>query len=165
MTDLWMLEDLEPWPHAPDSGSMCAPTTFWATREMMELPPDVCCTISARVEAVDVDGRVERIADLGNGFTTMIGIGDGETGDVTLSGCLVWDQYLWIDYRTQPTGSVRITRRGHLVQRRVLSETRYDGWFSVSYVGPVEYRDAGHVEKGYDIRWNALTVEFVGCEA
>ncbi|AZG47212.1 hypothetical protein [Gordonia insulae] len=154
-----MLEDLEPWPDHPESGETCAPTTFWASPDTMELPATVCTTLTVRVEARRIGGRIERIAHLGDGFTTVVGAGDGETGEVTLTGCLVWDRYLWIDYRTIPEGSVRITRRGHLVQREVLTPTRHEGWFSVDYSGPVEYRPAGQVERGFGIRWNALTVE------
>ncbi|RPA06146.1 hypothetical protein [Gordonia sp. OPL2] len=162
MSDLWMLEDLEPWPDEPKSGAICAPTTFWASPDTMELPPEVCTTLKVQVEAQQVGGRTERIAHLGGGFSTVIGTGDGDIGEMTLTGCLVWDRYLWIDYRTQPEGDVRVRRRGHLVQRETLTPTKHDGWFSVSYTGPVEYQAVGEVERAYGIRWNALTVE-LGC--
>lgn len=62
-----MLEDLEPWPDLPGPGEVCAPTTYWASPDDMDLPVEVCAEIDARIEAVTVDGRAERIAHLGHG--------------------------------------------------------------------------------------------------
>ena len=156
--ELWMLEDLEPWPDAPESGGICSPTTLWITPDTMELPDEVCVTITARVEALVVGGRVERVAHIGHGVTTIVGSGDGDTGDVELTGCLLWDHYLWMDFHTEPTGQLRMTRRGSLIQRAISHPTRNPHWFSVTYEGPIEYWAAPRVKPGYDIRWRASTV-------
>lgn len=41
-----------------------------------ELPPEVASEIDASIVAVDTDRGVERIAHLGNGFTTLVGTED-----------------------------------------------------------------------------------------
>ncbi|MFW0786366.1 hypothetical protein AAFP35_17820 [Gordonia sp. CPCC 206044] len=162
MPQLWMLEDLEPWPHAPESGDICSPSTCWVHADDTELPAEVCCTVAARVEAVPFGDRIERIAHLGQGFSTAIGRGDGPTGEVELTGCLFWDHYLWIDYQTEPTGNLRITRSGCVVQHATPGPPDGYGWFTVTYGGPLEYRAAAQpVGQGYHIRWKALRVDIV----
>ncbi|MEH3154124.1 MAG: hypothetical protein PGN29_01800 [Gordonia paraffinivorans] len=52
--------------------------------------------------------------------------GDHRPGIVELHGCLMWDRYLWLDVRTESTGSLRLVARSDcLVQRRHLVPTRY----------------------------------------
>ncbi|MGV9480955.1 hypothetical protein [Gordonia aichiensis] len=159
MDELWMLEDLEYFPDVPEGSGVCTPTTLWVTSDMMDLPDEVCSTVTATIELVDVVGGTERVAHLGNGFTTMIGSQDLVAGETLLTGCLLWDHYLWISFRTQPAGQVRMTRRGSLIQRSIRHATRHPGVFGVSYEGPLEYRDASDgVDIGYEIRWRASTV-------
>ncbi|KQU54058.1 hypothetical protein ASG84_23825 [Rhodococcus sp. Leaf278] len=162
MSQLWMLEDMEPWPDEPGVGAVCSPTTYWASPDRMDLPAEVCSDVPARVEAVTVDGRTEWIAHLGDGFTTMMADG-GLVGDVILHGCLVWDRYLWLDFRSKPRGSLRVVdRTGVLVQRRQLIPTRHPGAFSVTYSGVLEYHQRDSVPAGFGVRWKASVVETVG---
>ncbi|MEH6796869.1 MAG: hypothetical protein V7694_22330 [Rhodococcus sp. (in: high G+C Gram-positive bacteria)] len=161
MPTLWMLEDLEPFPDEPVVGAVFTPTTYWASPEQMQLPAEVCTEVPARVEAVDIDGRTERIAHLGNGFTTMMGDGS-VVGDVILHGCLVWDRYLWIDFWARPRGSLRLLdRAGFLVQRQKWNATRHPGAFSVTYEGGLEYHQRGSTPEGFGVRWEASVVEIV----
>ncbi|MBB3037004.1 hypothetical protein [Hoyosella altamirensis] len=92
---LWMIEDLEPFPDAPQVGEVCEPSTYWATPEMRSVPRELTCEVAAQVEEVTIHGRTERVAHLGNGFTTMIPDGIDAVGETTLRGFLVWDRYLW----------------------------------------------------------------------
>ncbi|OZD06972.1 hypothetical protein CH275_07130 [Rhodococcus sp. 06-235-1A] len=167
MSQLWMLEDMEPWPDEPAVGAVFTPTTYWASREQMELPAEVCTEVAARVDAVTADGRTEWVAHLGNGFSTMMG--DGRlVGDVILHGCLVWDRYLWLDFRSKPRGSLRVLdRAGVLVQQEAWIATRHPGVFSVVPSGPLEYHQRDSVPAGFGIRWKASVVETVasGVEA
>lgn len=162
-----MLEDMEPWPDEPAVGAVFIPATYWASPEQMELPAEVCTEVPARVEAVDTDGRTEWTAHLGDGFTTMMSDGS-VVGDVMLHGCLVWDRYLWLDFKTRPQGSLRVLdRAGLVVQRRELIPTRHPGAFSVTYSGALEYHQRDSVPAGFGIRWKASVVETVasGVEA
>lgn len=156
-----MLEDLEPFPDEPVVGAVFSPTTYWASPEQMELPAEVCTEVPARVEAVTTDGLTERVAHLGNGFTTMMGDGN-LVGDVMLHGCLVWDRYLWLDFRARPRGSLRLLdRAGLLVQRQKWTATRRPGAFSVTYEGALEYHQRDSVPEGFGTRWEASAVETV----
>jgi hypothetical protein len=161
MSTLWMLEDLEPWPDQPVVGAVFSPTTHWASPEQMELPAEVCADVPARVEVVTTDGLTERVAHLGNGFTTMMGDQD-LMGDVMLHGCLVWDRYLWLDFRTRPRGTLRmLDRAGFLAQRKKLVATRHTGAFSVTYDGEFEYHQRDSMPEGLGVRWRASVVETV----
>lgn len=161
MPQLWMLEDMEPWPDEPAVGAVFSPTTYWASPEQMELPPQVCAEVPARVEAVHIDGRTERIAHLGDGFTTMMGDED-PIGDVLLHGCLVWDRYLWLDHKTRPRGNLRVVdRAGFLAQREAWIATRHPGVFSVAPYGALEYYQRGSLPEGFGVRWDASVVETV----
>ncbi|MCZ4517111.1 hypothetical protein O4220_01190 [Rhodococcus ruber] len=161
MSQLWMLEDMEPWPDEPAVGAVFTPTTYWASPEQMELPAKVCTEVPARVEAVDIDGRTEWVAHVDDGFTTMMGDG-AVVGDVTLHGCLMWDRYLWLDFRSKPRGSLRVLdRAGLLAQRRQLIPTRHLGAFSVTYSGALEYHQRGSIPEGFGVRWKASIVETV----
>ncbi len=138
------------------------PTTFWAFPDVMELPPEVCTEIPARIEEVSVGGRTERIAHLGHGFTTIVVVDhDDLVGDVTLRGCLVWDRYLWMEYRTRLQGRLRLVeRRGHLAVREDLAPTAHAGMFSVTPSGPVTYFRSGEIPEHFGVRWNASVVQF-----
>ncbi|MDI9893482.1 hypothetical protein QM797_01985 [Rhodococcus sp. IEGM 1381] len=152
---------MEPWPDEPAVGAVCTPTTLWASPDSMDLPAEVCSDVPARVEAVTVDGRTEWVAHLGNGFTTMMGDGS-VVGDVILHGCLVWDRYLWLDFKTRPQGSVRVLdRAGFLAQHEELSPTRHPGMFSVTPYGRMEYREHGSLPMNFGVQWNVLLVETV----
>lgn len=160
MAQLWMLEDLEPWRDTPMPGDTCEPTTYWASPEMLDLPAEVCCEIDARIATVTIDGRTEHIAHLGHGFTTLIGDDVGSVGEVRLRGCLVWDRYLWTQYRTQPTGRVRVKARpGHLVRHETLLTTIHSSLFNVVFDGPTVYCETGQVPTNFGVRWNTLVVE------
>lgn len=162
MTTLWMLEDLEWWSNAPGPGDICTPTTYWATPSAMELPPEVVTETPAVIERVFINGFTERIAHIGHGFTTMLGSGDGPTGDTTLTGCLVWDHYLWAEYRTTPTGRLRIVeQRGGVVQRVTRHETIHPGVFSIHPDGPVKYQLGDKAEDDHEFCWRASVVELV----
>ncbi|OZC79719.1 hypothetical protein CH251_00010 [Rhodococcus sp. 06-462-5] len=161
MPHLWMLEDMEPWPDEPVVGAVFSPTTYWASPEQMELPPEVCAEVPARVEAVDIDGRTEWIAHLGNGFTAMMSDGS-MVGDVMLHGCLVWDRYLWLDFRTRPRGSVRVLDRpGFLAQHEERTATPHPGMFSVTPYGRMEYRENGSLPTSFGVQRNVLLVETI----
>ncbi|MBY6365668.1 hypothetical protein [Rhodococcoides corynebacterioides] len=164
MTVLWMLEDLEWWPNAPEPRDVFSPTTYWASPEEMDLPPEVVTETPVTVEEVHMDGYTERIAHLGNGFTTLLGKGGGPTGVTMLTGCLVWDHYLWTEYRTTPTGNVRLVeRRGGIVQRVTRDETTHPGVFSIHPSGPTKYQ-IGEADDGYEFCWHASMVELVHAE-
>ncbi|NIL92415.1 hypothetical protein RhoFasSB10_04775 [Rhodococcus fascians] len=161
MFQLWMLENMEPWPDEPAVGAVFTPTTYWASPDQMDLPAQMCAEVPARVGTVTVDGLTEWVAHLGNGFTTMMGDG-GLVGDVTLRGCLVWDRYLWLDFRTRPRGTLRIhDRAGLLVQRRELIPTRHPGAFSVTYSGALEFHERDSIPAGFGGQWRASIVETV----
>ncbi|MFY2789369.1 hypothetical protein [Rhodococcus sp. MALMAid1271] len=162
MTQLWMLEDREAWPDEPAVGSVFTPTTCWASPDTMDLPAEVCSDVPARVEAVTVAGRTERVAHLGNGFTTMLHDGD-LVGDVMLHGCLVWDRYLWMDFHTRTSGHLRmLDRSGVLAQRMERSPTRHPGSFAVTYHGALKYCQWGSMPEEFGIRWEASLVETFG---
>lgn len=161
MSQLWMLEHMEPFADEPGIGEVCAPTTYWASPDRMDLPAEVCSEVPARVEAVSTDGRTEWVAHLGNGFTTMMGDGS-QVGDVVLHGCLVWDRYLWLDYRTKPQGSVRVLDRpGFLARHEEHTPTPHPGMFAVTPYGPTEYREHGSLPTSFGVQWNVLLVETV----
>ncbi|MGZ8179539.1 hypothetical protein ACXVUM_16545 [Williamsia sp. SKLECPSW1] len=164
MSKLWLLEDLEPFPDRPDPGEVFAPTTYWvdATADIIDrqpVPAAVCSHIPATIRPVEVGSdQLEWVADLGGGFTTLLH-GDHIAGDTVLCGCLMWDRYLWVDFRTQPTGHLRLLdRAGHVTQHRHLSPTTHLGWFDVHYDGPPTYASTGDVPSEYEIRLNALEV-------
>ena len=156
-----MLEDMEPWPDEPAVGAVFTPTTYWASPDRMDLPAEVCTDVPARVEAVDIDGRTEWIAHLGDGFTTMMS--DGSiVGDVMLHGCLVWDRYLWLDFRTRPRGSACVLDRpGFLAQHEERSPTPHPGMFSVTPYGRMEYLEHGALPMSFGVQWNVLLVETI----
>ncbi|WP_138996037.1 hypothetical protein [Rhodococcus zopfii] len=157
-TTLWMIEDLEPWPDEPDVGQVCEPATQWITPDMMDLPTELVRTISARVEEIETDAGVERRAHLGHGFSTMLPPGLDIAGDTTLTGCLLWDRYLWTSYRTQPAGRALVTDRRPVIQRAVGTPTEYAGLYRVEYQGPrIVHRD-GPIPDGYSVVAYALAV-------
>ncbi|UTM35386.1 hypothetical protein MX572_12335 [Rhodococcus pyridinivorans] len=94
MTTLWMIEDLEPWPDPPAPGQVCEPTTSWITPGASDCIRELARHVPARVEQVTVDDRVELLAHLGHGFTTVLPPQLDTLGDVVLTGHLVWDRYL-----------------------------------------------------------------------
>ncbi|MDH6281760.1 hypothetical protein [Prescottella agglutinans] len=157
-TRLWMIEDLEPWPDAPAVGQVCEPTTYWASPDTMELPAELMCTIPARIERIESGDHAERIADLGHGFTTMLPpdvvVTDGEEN---LTGFLVWDRYLWLDYRNQPTGQALVTERVPLIQRAETTVPAHPGVHSVAYLGP-KTMCRGIIPDGFHVVAYALSV-------
>ena len=155
-----MLDDEEWWPDDPRPGALCFPTTYWADESEMGLPGEVVSEVAVSIAAVEVDGGVERIAHLGDGFTTLLGAGVGPVGDATLTGCLVWDRYLWTGFRTPPTGRVRVLDfAGFVVQQVTRHATAHPGWSSPEPHGPLQYRSAGNVESGVAVRWRVWEVE------
>ena len=161
MTTLWMIEDLEPWPDEPKVGQVCEPTTYWVTPEMMDLPAELVCTIPARVEAIETGDRVERMAHLHDVFTTMLPAGLDATSDTMLTGCLMWDRYLWTDFRTQPAGRVLVTERVPLIQRSTRSTVEQPGWYTSSYEGPRIMHRASTIPEGHDVVAYALSVRLL----
>ena len=164
MTHLWLLEDLEPFPDQPKPGDLFTPTTFWvdthnAILDNQPLPAAVCSHVPAVIRQVTSNGPAEWVADLGDGFTTMLP-GDHTAGEAILHGCLMWDRYLWLTYHTQPTGQLRlINRAGHIIQHRHHTPTPQTGWFAIHYSGPPHYAPAGDIPAEHDIRFNTLTVD------
>ncbi len=154
-----MIEDLEPWPDAPEVGQVCEPTTYWAASGRMELPTELMCTIPARIERIVSGDHPERTADLGHGFTTMLprdlAVADSAQN---LTGCLVWDRYLWLDYRTEPTGRVLVTERVPVIQRAETAPTAYPDQHSVVYVGPKTLCRGGIVPENFHVVAHALSV-------
>lgn len=163
MTDLWLLEDLEPFPDRPDEGDVFTPTTYWVDAadriiDRQPLPTSVCSRIPATVRRIDTGDRVEWVADLGGGFTTLLH-GDHTAGDTVLHGCLMWDRYLWLDFRTEPTGHLTLlARAGHVTQHRQLVKTVHPGWFDIRYDGPLSYFTFGNVPHDHETRFNVLKV-------
>lgn len=162
MTELWLLEDLEPFPDRPVVGDDFAPTTFWldAESEIYEspIPAEICTRVTARVDARRDGDHIEWVADLG-GFQTMLP-GAHEPGVVELHGCLFWDRYLFLNYRPEPTGSVRLVSRSDcLVQRRRLIPTRHPGWFTPEYSGSLRLVDGSAVPDDHGLRLRALQVQ------
>ncbi|WP_235900394.1 hypothetical protein [Lolliginicoccus suaedae] len=158
---MWMIEDLEPFPDAPCVGEVCEPSTYWATPGILEVPDEMICEITAFVEEVTVRGQTERVAHLGEGFTTMVPESLNAIGETTLAGCLVWDRYLWLDYRTQPTGRVRVAERASLCRRAVRAPTGPPGWHSVRHVGPARRLRGARVSDDYEVVSHALLVSLV----
>ncbi|WP_278312454.1 hypothetical protein [Lolliginicoccus levis] len=158
---LWMIEDLEPFPDAPRVGEVCEPSTYWASPGMVEVPDEMICEVTASVEEVTVHGRRERVAHLGEGFTTEIPDGIEALGETTLTGCLVWDRYLWLDYRTQPAGRVLVTERASLYRRAVRVPTGDLGWYSVHHVGPARRLRGERLPESHDVVAHALLVALV----
>ncbi|WP_230596511.1 MULTISPECIES: hypothetical protein [Nocardiaceae] len=152
---------MEPRPDEPAVGTVFTPTTLCASSDRMDLPVEVCSEVPARIEAVTTDGRTEWVAHLGDGFTTMMGDGS-MVGDVMLHGCLVWDRYLWLDFRTSPQGSLRILDRpGVIAQREDWIATQHSGVFSVIPSGAMEYYQSGSMSIGFGVRRKASVVETV----
>jgi hypothetical protein len=165
MTDLWLLEDLEPFPDTPAVGDDFAPTTFWldADSEIYEspIPSAICTSVTARVEARQHGDRTEWVAHLGGGFHTALP-GERKPGVVELHGCLFWDRYLWLDYRTEPAGSVRLVSRSDcLVQRRRPVATPHPGWFTPHYSGPLLLVNGSAIPDDHDIRLRALRIRLL----
>jgi hypothetical protein len=158
MTTLWMIEDLEFWSDEPAPGQTCEPTTYWAGPGMTECVAELVHEVHARVEEITVDGRVEQLAHLGHGFTTMLPDHLDTVGDATLTGHLVWDRYLWTVYRTQPAGRALVTERHPVIQRAVGTPTEHAGWYSVEYQGPRTVHRHGPVPDGYSIVAYALSM-------
>ena len=166
MSQLWLLEDLEPFPDSPEPGDVFAPTTYWVDAatgiiEHQPVPVSVCSYVPATVRRSDGSGdQIEWVAELGGGFTTLLR-GDHTPGRTLLHGCLMWDRYLWLDYRTSPSGHLRLLdRAGHLTQRRHLTPTLHPGWFDVRYVGPPHHAPTGDIPDEHHSRFNTLKVDF-----
>ncbi|WP_246442256.1 hypothetical protein [Rhodococcus triatomae] len=164
-TTIWMLEDLEPFPDDPAVGDRCEPTTYWAAPDMLGLPAELWCRVEARIEEVHVDGHRERVAHLGEGFTTMLPDAveafPDTAGRTSLTGCLVRDRHLWADYRTRPTGSGRVLERNWLIQHAIRDPTRSPGWFSVSHDGPLRVHHGGSLPPNHAVVWSALSLELI----
>ena len=161
MTALFMLDDMEPWPDDPAPGVLCTPTTYWASPPEFGLPSEVTSEIDASIVAVDTDQGVERIAHLGSGFTTLVGTGNAPTGVTVLTGCLVWDRYLWMDYRTPPTGRIRVLDlAGYVVQQVRRLAKAHPGWTVPEPQGPLEFR---RIYTGTDVvvRWRVWRAELI----
>ncbi|WP_305091643.1 hypothetical protein [Prescottella sp. R16] len=149
-----MIEDLEPFPDQPEVGDVFEPTTYWTDTA----PDELVTEVAARIEKVTADDRIERLADLGDGFTTIVPSYIDAAGETVLSGCLMWDRYLWIDYHTQPTGRVQLIERVPLFQHVVRTPTQYPNWYSVTYDGPQSLRP-GHTHlDDYQVAAYALRV-------
>ncbi|WP_241665953.1 hypothetical protein [Prescottella subtropica] len=71
-----------------------------------------------------------------DGFTVLVPDDVGAVGATTLTGCLMWDRYLWSNYYTQPTGRVQLIERVPLIQHVVHTPTDYPNWYNVTYDGP-----------------------------
>lgn len=161
MTTLWMLEDLEPFPDVPSVGDVCEPATYWATPTMMDLPAGIVCEIGARVEETTIAGQQERIAHLPDGFQTMIPTYVDVIGETTLTGCLVWDRYLWMDYRSTPTGRALVLERAALYRRR-RRPMAGRGWSVLDCDGPTMLISDAPSSATHGIVWNALRVRLQG---
>ncbi|WCB39464.1 hypothetical protein [Gordonia polyisoprenivorans] len=161
------MEDLEPFPDRPEPGDVFTPGTFWinTTDSIVgneRLPHAICAHVTARVTASSAagEGRSEWVADLGGGCTTMLR-GDHAPGDNTLHGCLMWDRYLWTDYRTEPTGRLLlVSRAGFITQRCAHIPTQRSGWFVSDHNGPLLYIPTDDdIPDSHDVRFNVLLVE------
>jgi len=97
---------------------------------------------------VTIDGRTERIAHLGRGFTTMVPDYIDVTGQTPLTGCPVWDRNLWLNFRTEPSGQVLVTERASLLRRAARTPTTYPGVYSVDHQGPSILHRGGTVPLG-----------------
>ncbi|TXG90058.1 hypothetical protein DW322_07305 [Rhodococcus rhodnii] len=143
-----MIEDLEPFPDDPQPGDVCTPSTHWTLPDP-HLPDSLFTTIPARIEEVDTARGVERVAYLGSGFTTMVPDHVPGRGDTTLTGALMWDRYLWMDYATTPHGTVRVDERISLARRMVPARRFVSGWTELQHTGPVSlHRGRLPVEHG-----------------
>ncbi|OBA35469.1 hypothetical protein ACRAJ3_07475 [Rhodococcus pyridinivorans] len=158
MTTLWMIEDLEPWPDPPAPGQVCEPTTSWITPGASDCIRELARHVPARVEQVTVDDRVELLAHLGHGFTTVLPPQLDTLGDVVLTGHLVWDRYLWMLYRIRPHGRARVAERHPVIQRTRRIPTADAGWYGVEYEGPRTVHRFGPIPDGYSIVAYALLV-------
>lgn len=158
---LWMIEDLEPFPDAPAVGELCSPATFWAGPGELGLPADMMYEVEARVDEVVTETGIERVAHLQNGFATLLPDHIEGRGAVVLKGALVWDRYLWLNYRTRPSGQVRVLARHPVTQRVTRTPTRHAGWFSVTYDGSRELQRDGHVPPEHHVVSYALSVAIV----
>ncbi|MGB2948873.1 MAG: hypothetical protein WBB62_16040 [Rhodococcus sp. (in: high G+C Gram-positive bacteria)] len=158
---LWMIEDLEPFPDAPAIGDTYSPTTFWAAPADVGLSSELSCEVSVEVEEVVTDLGVERVAHLAHGFTTLLPAHIRGNGRVTLNGCLVWDRYLWMDYRTRPSGRATVISRHPVTQRATQEPTSHPGWYSVTYEGPKVLQPQGYIPPDHQVVSYALSVELV----
>jgi hypothetical protein len=162
MTTLFMLDDVERWPDDPTPGVLCSPTTYWLDDAKMGLPREVVSEVVASIIPVQVDGGVERVAHIGDEFTTLLGTGEAPVGEAVLTGCLVWDRYLWTTYRTPPSGQVRVLNfAGCVVQRVTRHPTAHPGWFTPEPYGPLDYRPAGHLDPGTMVKWRVWRVRIL----
>lgn len=166
MTELWLLEDLEPFPDMPSVGDDFAPTTFWldagSTIYERRVPSEICTRVAARIEPRTYGDRTEWVAHIGSEFETVLP-GDHKPGTAELHGCLFWDRYLQLDHRTVPAGSMRlISRSDCLVQRRRLTPTQYPGVYAPVYSGPLRLVDGSAVPDDHDIWLHALRVRTSG---
>lgn len=160
VTTLWMIEDLEPWPDQPTPGQVCRPTTYWTTPGATDCIRELVRDIPARVEQITVDDRVELLAHLGHGVTTVLPPQLDTLGDVVLRGHLVWDRYLWMVYRTRPEGRVLVAERHPVIQRTRRIPTEDAGWYGVEYEGARAVHRYGPIPDGYSIVAYALLVTF-----
>ncbi|MFM1723079.1 hypothetical protein ABEU20_001640 [Rhodococcus sp. PAM 2766] len=123
----------------------------------MELPAEMVSDVNAIVDEVTIDGRTERIAHLGRGFTTMVPDYIDVTGQTPLTGCLVWDRNLWLNFRTEPSGQVLVTERASLLRRAARTPTTYPGVYSVDHQGPSILHRGGTVPAGFGVVARALS--------
>lgn len=128
---------------------------------MLGLPRDMACDIDAIIDEVTTDGRTECVARLGSGFTTMVPDHIEGIGETTLTGCLVWDRYLWSDFRTEPSGQLLVTERASLLRRAVHTSTTYPGVYSVDYEGPIILHHGSTVPEGFGVVSLASSVTLV----
>ncbi|MBY6540364.1 hypothetical protein HQ325_16945 [Rhodococcus sp. BP-349] len=160
MTTVFMLDDEEWWPDDPEPGALCSPTTYWADASEIGLPREVVSEVAASIVTVRVERGIERVAHLGDGFTTMLSAGDTPVGEAVLTGALVWDRYLWTDFRTPTTGRVRVLNFvGYVVQQVTRHPTVHSGWRVPEPHGPLEYLPAGTIESGVSVKWRVWQVE------
>ena len=157
---LWLLEDREPFDDAPAVGEVFTPTTRWVDAHQESIPPEICSDVPAQVEAHSIGGRVEWVAHLPGGFSTMLSGDRHDEGDHVLHGCLLWDRYLWIDVATTPVGALRLVERAGLVfQRTQLVASRHPGVYTPHHDGPMLYTSASTVTRDYWIHYSALRVQ------
>lgn len=159
-TTLWLLEDREPFGDAPAVGEVFTPTTRWVDAHQESIPPELCSDMPARIKAHDIGGRMEWVAHLTGGFTTLLSGDRHSEGDHVLHGCLLWDRYLWIDVATTPVGALRLVERAGLVfQRTQLVASRHPGVYTPHHDGPMLYTSASTVTRDYWIHYSALRVQ------
>ena len=159
---MWMLVDLKPGFEPLNLGDVIEGTTTWWEPETLpkELVSwDVPVTIERA--AANKDGTHDWAARISENVSALLPNWAGGEGPATISGCLVYDRYLWLFHPTVPTARGQIIRRGKIAQNaHHRPRPSAPGWYSTTLWGPSIFVEFGtNVWPEKTIQWDCVQLD------